>query len=145
MIVQEERQRTLGSSETPYMVASVHLSSTNPPRAKKPHHSCSNCGKPGLLVNKFFFIHGFPHGYEDKKKQEKRKAKAYQVLTSTSTNDAFGNLASTDLSTQCQYLIYILSQQLNQTTPRVDPTMTPTASNMACNDSPLFFHYLDNR
>ncbi|KAM6569332.1 hypothetical protein CsatB_017317 [Cannabis sativa] len=86
MIVQEERQRTLGSSENPPLASSVRPPPTNPPRSKKPRPSCSHCGKPGHLVDKCFFLHGFPPGYGDKKKADKGKAPANHTSSTPIAN-----------------------------------------------------------
>ncbi|XP_060959157.1 uncharacterized protein LOC133030435 [Cannabis sativa] len=58
MIIQEERQRSLGSTEQIPLAAAAGPS--NPSRAKKPRPSCSNCGKPGHLNDKCYFLHDFP-------------------------------------------------------------------------------------
>uniref|UniRef100_A0A803P5C5 CCHC-type domain-containing protein n=1 Tax=Cannabis sativa TaxID=3483 RepID=A0A803P5C5_CANSA len=130
MIIQEERQRSLGSADTIPLVVATSSLPTNPPRAKKPHPSCSNCGKSGHLVEKCYFLHGFPPSYGDKKRQDKGKAKANHA--STSKNDADGHSISSDLSTQCQHLISLLSQQLSNSSPHADiAAMAPAASNLA--------------
>uniref|UniRef100_A0A803QSS6 CCHC-type domain-containing protein n=1 Tax=Cannabis sativa TaxID=3483 RepID=A0A803QSS6_CANSA len=108
MIIQEERQRSLGSADTIPLAVTTSSLPSNPPRAKKPHPSCSNCGKSGHLVEKCYFLHGFPPGYGDKKRQDKGKAKANHA--STSKNDADGHSISSDLSTQCQHLISLSNQ-----------------------------------
>ncbi|XP_062103789.1 uncharacterized protein LOC133814900 [Humulus lupulus] len=132
MNVQEERQRTLGSYNLSSMASSIRPpSSNNLSRAKKPRPSCSNCDKPGHLVDKCFFIHGFPPGYGDKKKQDKGKATTNQASTSTFPDETPGKQGSTDLSTQCQQLISLLSQQLTQAAPRPELVVPPAASNMA--------------
>ncbi|KAM6584033.1 hypothetical protein CsatB_011035 [Cannabis sativa] len=129
MIVQEERQRTLGSSENPPLASSVRPPPTNPPRNKKPRPSCSHCGKPGHLVDKCFFLHGFPPGYGDKKKADKGKAPANHTSSTPIANHTTAPNIPADLTSQCQQLISLLSQQLSQATPSAENT--PAASNMA--------------
>ncbi|KAM6551366.1 hypothetical protein CsatB_001174 [Cannabis sativa] len=132
MIVQEERQRTLGTSNITALASSVRpSSSTNPPRNKKPRPSCSNCGKPGHLVDKCFFIHGFPPGYGDKRKNDKGKNLAPQASANLTAAEPSTNQVHIDLSTQCQQLISLLSQQLTQNAPSADPQVPAAASNMA--------------
>ncbi|KAM6557548.1 hypothetical protein CsatB_004567 [Cannabis sativa] len=128
MIIQEERQRSLGSVEVPLAAAS---SSNNPLRNKKPRPSCSNCGKPGHLVDKCYFLHGFPPGYGDKKKQEKNKGKANLASCTTEKSDAETSSLNNDLSTRCQQLISLLSQQLSNNTNPEPAIITPAASNFA--------------
>uniref|UniRef100_A0A803P5Z5 CCHC-type domain-containing protein n=1 Tax=Cannabis sativa TaxID=3483 RepID=A0A803P5Z5_CANSA len=103
MIIQEERQRSLGYVEIPLAAAS---SSNNPPRTKKPRPSCSNCGKPGHLVDECYFIHG----------NDKPDADNYSI--------------NNDLSTRCQQLISLLSQQLSSNNPK-PAVMAPAALNLA--------------
>ncbi|XP_060969571.1 uncharacterized protein LOC133036828 [Cannabis sativa] len=143
MIVQEERQRTLGSSGNPPLASSVHPPPTNPPRTKKPRPSCSHYGKPGHLVDKCSFLHGFPPGYGDKKKVDKGKAQANHTVSNTSAEHTTAPI-SADLSSQCQHLIFLLSQQLTQATPTAENT--PAASNMAGNiiSQPSFDWILDS-
>ncbi|XP_062103809.1 uncharacterized protein LOC133814919 [Humulus lupulus] len=72
MISQEERQRSLGHT-IPFIAATAGShTSTKPPssRSKKPRPTCSHCLKPGHLVEKCFFLHGFPPGYGDKRRQD---------------------------------------------------------------------------
>uniref|UniRef100_A0A803Q6X0 Uncharacterized protein n=1 Tax=Cannabis sativa TaxID=3483 RepID=A0A803Q6X0_CANSA len=135
MIIQEERQRSLGSRDNPQFAASVKPPSTNPPRNKKPRPSYSNYSKPGHLVDKCFFIHSFPPSYGDKKKQDKGKAKAHQA-SSSSPVDTPAN--TTDLSVQCQQLISLLSQQLSNTTARVDSDQTLAAASNLAGNNPFF-------
>uniref|UniRef100_A0A803PBM6 Uncharacterized protein n=1 Tax=Cannabis sativa TaxID=3483 RepID=A0A803PBM6_CANSA len=137
MIVQEKRQQTLGSSDNPPLASSIRLLSTNLPRNKKPKPSCSHCGKPSHLVDKCFFIHDFPLGYGDKKKNEKSKAQANQASTSNPLDHATGHSITSDLSSQYQQLISLLSQQLNQAAPRIEPAMNTAASNL---DGNAFSH-----
>uniref|UniRef100_A0A803PZR1 CCHC-type domain-containing protein n=1 Tax=Cannabis sativa TaxID=3483 RepID=A0A803PZR1_CANSA len=132
MIVQEERQRTLGSSSS-NMSSMAALarpsSSTNPNCSKKPRPSCTNCGKLGHYVDKCYFLHGFPPGYGDKKKFEKGKVSANNVTANKAKNTS-SNI-TIDLSTQYQQLISLLSQQLSQGQTREDPNTAAAASNMA--------------
>ncbi|XP_060971042.1 uncharacterized protein LOC133037683 [Cannabis sativa] len=129
MIIQEERQRSLGSSEiVPFAAAS---SSTNPPRAKKPRPSCSNCGKPGHLVDKCYFLHGFPPGYGDKKKQDKGKGKANTASTHNPKPENDHQLTHADITSHCQHLISLLSQQLGHTSNAENPASNPAISNHA--------------
>ncbi|XP_062076581.1 uncharacterized protein LOC133781553 [Humulus lupulus] len=67
MIIQEERQRKLGSSINHNLVAAVPTTNTRP---KKMHPPCSNCHKPGHLKEKCYFLHGFPPGYGDKRRND---------------------------------------------------------------------------
>lgn len=53
-------------------------------------------------------------GYGDKKKQEKEKGKA-MITQASNTPDETS--VTTDLSSRCQQLISLLSQQLTQATP----------------------------
>ncbi|KAM6548530.1 hypothetical protein CsatB_020206 [Cannabis sativa] len=129
MIVQEECQRSLGNSDS--ITLAVASSSTNPPRTKKPRPSCSNCGKPGHLVDKCYFLHGFPPGYGDKRKQDKGKAKANVATANNQKNDIDSSSGHIDLSSQCQQLISLLSQQLSNTTNAEPPAIAPAASNLA--------------
>ncbi|XP_030478059.1 uncharacterized protein LOC115695109 [Cannabis sativa] len=109
MIVQEERQHTLGSSDNPPLASSVCPPSTNPPRNKKPRPSCSHCGKLGHLVDKCFFIHGLPPGYGDKKKADKGKAQANHTSSKHSADHTTAPNIPADLTSQCQQLISLLS------------------------------------
>ncbi|XP_060974069.1 uncharacterized protein LOC133039240 [Cannabis sativa] len=132
MIVQEERQRTLGSSSSDLssMAASARpSSSTNPNRTKKSRPSCTNCGKPGHYVDKCYFLHGFPPGYGDKKKSEKGKTVANSFTAPPPPTET--SHTTIDLTTQCQQLISLLSQQLSQGQTHEDPTTAVAASNMA--------------
>uniref|UniRef100_A0A803P4N1 CCHC-type domain-containing protein n=1 Tax=Cannabis sativa TaxID=3483 RepID=A0A803P4N1_CANSA len=129
MIIQEERQRSLGSADPIPLAAAAGPS--NPSRAKKPRPSCSNCGKPGHLVDKCYFLHGFQPGYGDKKKQEKGKAKANNASSNTPKSDLDGPHTTADLSSQCQQLISLLSQQLNNHTSAEPNTMPAAALNLA--------------
>ncbi|XP_060968283.1 uncharacterized protein LOC133035871 [Cannabis sativa] len=129
MIVQEERQRTLGSSTVPSAASARALSNNPPPKSKKPRPSCTNCGKPGHYVDKCYFLHGFPPGYGDKKKQEKAKPAANH--TSANSDAIPTSTSNSDLNTQCQQLISLLSQQLTQNATREDINTLPAASNMA--------------
>ncbi|XP_060958793.1 uncharacterized protein LOC133030262 [Cannabis sativa] len=129
MIVQEERQRSLGNFDS--ITLAVASSSTNPPRTKKPRPSCSNCGKPGHLVDKCYFLHGFPPGYGDKRKQDKGKAKANVATANNQKNDIDSSSGHIDLSSQCQQLISLLSQPLSNTTNAEPPAIAPAASNLA--------------
>ncbi|XP_062085311.1 uncharacterized protein LOC133791396 [Humulus lupulus] len=72
MVALEERQRSLGHS-TPFIAAGgVSNTSTKPPtsRSKKLRPMYSHCLKSGHLVEKCFFLHGFPPGYGDKRRQD---------------------------------------------------------------------------
>ncbi|KAM6589411.1 hypothetical protein CsatA_012016 [Cannabis sativa] len=129
MIVQEERQRSLGSTSLVPVAAAA--SSANPSRAKKPRPSCSNCGKPGHLVDKCYFLHGFPPGYGDKKKPEKGKAKANHASSSNAKQDSDGLTVNADLSNQCQQLISLLSQQLSHNNHPETTHPPAAASNLA--------------
>uniref|UniRef100_A0A803PYH0 Uncharacterized protein n=1 Tax=Cannabis sativa TaxID=3483 RepID=A0A803PYH0_CANSA len=128
-VTTNRRPVVVRSRSHPILAASVKPPSTNPPRTKKPRPSYSNCGKPEHLVDKCFFLHDFPPGYGDKKKQDKGKAKAHQASSSTNV-DTPAN--PTDITAQCQQLISLLSQQLTNTTARVESDQQPAAaSNLA--------------
>ncbi|XP_062103308.1 uncharacterized protein LOC133814354 [Humulus lupulus] len=86
MIILEERQRNLGPSTNPNIIATstsnhipVQYSPTNqnpnppppnhlPPRAKKLRPTCTHCQKLGHLKEKCYFLHGFPPGYGSQRK-----------------------------------------------------------------------------
>uniref|UniRef100_A0A803PK87 CCHC-type domain-containing protein n=1 Tax=Cannabis sativa TaxID=3483 RepID=A0A803PK87_CANSA len=103
LVNSEERQHSLGSTKTTPLSTASSSMPNHPPRAKKPRPSCSNCGKPGHIVDKCYFLHWFSPD---------------------------GHLIPSDLSTQCQHLISLLSQQLSNNTPHVDlAVMAPAASN----------------
>ncbi|KAM6550376.1 hypothetical protein CsatB_000184 [Cannabis sativa] len=85
MIVQEERQRSLGTNP---IIAATSSSRPPAPKAKKPRPMCSHCKKPGHWVDKCYFIHGFPPGYGDKKRSEEPSKAAINQNTSSSTGSA---------------------------------------------------------
>ncbi|KAM6559400.1 hypothetical protein CsatA_028639 [Cannabis sativa] len=106
MIVQEERQRSLGTNP---IIAATSSSRPPAPKAKKPRPMCSHCKKPGHWVDKCYFIHGFPPGYGDKKRSEEPSKAAINQNTSSSTGSS-----PPMTHDQVQELITLLSQSLKQ-------------------------------
>ncbi|XP_062113694.1 uncharacterized protein LOC133824738 [Humulus lupulus] len=114
MVSQEDRQRSLGHT-TPFIVAvGGSNTSTKPPtsRSKKPRPTCSHCLKLGHLVDKCFFLHGFPPWYGDKRRQDEAlKPSIHQVSASPVYALILGKppmLSQTELS---QQLISLLTKQ----------------------------------
>ncbi|XP_062115088.1 uncharacterized protein LOC133829279 [Humulus lupulus] len=133
MISQEERQRSLGHT-IPFIAATAGShTSTKPPssRSKKPRPTCSHCLKPGHLVEKCFFLHGFPPGYGDKRRQDEAiKPSVHQASASLASGSILGKppvLSQTELS---QQLISLLSQNLQQNVAATDTNM-PIASQVS--------------
>ncbi|XP_062112705.1 uncharacterized protein LOC133823867 [Humulus lupulus] len=134
-VSQEERQRSI-SHPTPFITVPGGLNnSTKPPtsRSKKPRPTCSHCLKPGHLVDKCFFLHGFPPGYGDKRCQdEARKPSVHQASTPLVSASILGKpptLSQTELS---QQLISLLSQNLQHNSAATDNTL-PIASQVSGN------------
>ncbi|XP_062082287.1 uncharacterized protein LOC133788717 isoform X2 [Humulus lupulus] len=124
MIIQAENQRTLGTIP-PIATTLTQPSTSNPsqpPKNKKPRPYCSNCHKLGHLVDKCFFIHGFLPGY-DSKKNTNPTVNSTSLTTDTSTADAS---SINKLTTQCQHLFSLLSQQLkpNDSYPETQPVVS---------------------
>uniref|UniRef100_A0A803PZQ4 Retrotransposon Copia-like N-terminal domain-containing protein n=1 Tax=Cannabis sativa TaxID=3483 RepID=A0A803PZQ4_CANSA len=67
MIIQQERQCCLGNTGV-VAATSAKPNPNQPSWSKKPRLTCSNCLKPGHLVDKCYFLHSFPPEYGDKKK-----------------------------------------------------------------------------
>ncbi|XP_062075268.1 uncharacterized protein LOC133779308 [Humulus lupulus] len=135
MISQEERQRSLGHT-TPFIAATGGShTSTKPPssRSKKPRPTCSHCLKLGHLVDKCFFLHGFPPGYGDKRRQDEAlKPSVHQASVSPVSGSILGKppmLSQTKLS---QQLISLLSQNLQHTMAAIDNNV-PIASQVSGN------------
>ncbi|XP_062112035.1 uncharacterized protein LOC133823361 [Humulus lupulus] len=133
MISQEERQRSLCHT-IPFIAAtaSSHTSTKPPPsRSKKPRPTCSHCLKPGHLVEKCFFLHGFPPGYGDKRRQDEAiKPSVHQASASLASGSILGKppvLSQTELS---QQLNSLLSQNLQHTVAATDTNM-PIASQVS--------------
>ncbi|XP_062117820.1 uncharacterized protein LOC133831500 [Humulus lupulus] len=61
MVIQEESQQTLGF--TTIVAATTTTTQYHPPRSKKPRPFCTHCNRPGHLIDKCYFLHGFPPGY----------------------------------------------------------------------------------
>ncbi|XP_062089698.1 uncharacterized protein LOC133796239 [Humulus lupulus] len=107
MIIQEENQRRLRPSHNTTFIAVVPPSV--PPSTsctKKMRPTYSHCLKPGHLKEKFFFLHGFPPGYGDRRKPD--SVKTNQVSVSTSSPSA-PIIPSSQLELS-QQLIALLSQ-----------------------------------
>ncbi|XP_060960021.1 uncharacterized protein LOC133030936 [Cannabis sativa] len=128
MIIQEECQRSLGSADTIPLATATNSQPTNPPRAKKPRPSCSKCDKPGHLVEKCYFLHGFPLAMGTKRDNIKGKQ---MLIMPVLPRMMHGHSLSSDLSQQCQHLISFLSQQLGNNPHDYMAAMAPTASNLA--------------
>uniref|UniRef100_A0A803PC32 Reverse transcriptase Ty1/copia-type domain-containing protein n=1 Tax=Cannabis sativa TaxID=3483 RepID=A0A803PC32_CANSA len=102
----------------------------NQPRNKKPRPSCSHCHKPGHLVDKCYFLHGFPPGYGDKNKSEKSKSTPQAHQTNAASGSTAPNSCTEsglnisnpppDLTAHYQQLISFLSQQLQQQNSKSD-------------------------
>ncbi|XP_062100902.1 uncharacterized protein LOC133806830 [Humulus lupulus] len=80
MVIHDEQQRKIGTTVTNNLVVPTiaqkppnqhSILSQNPlpastssigaaPQTKKPRYTCSHCHKPGHLVEKCYFLHGFP-------------------------------------------------------------------------------------
>ncbi|XP_062093909.1 uncharacterized protein LOC133799937 [Humulus lupulus] len=128
MVAQEERLRKLGPSyNTTPMGASTSApnSNQNPSsRNKKIRPTCSHCHKPCHLKDKCYFLHGFPPIYGNRKPNvetpgqnvwknhiDKPVAATSQVLQDTTKSNA------SSITTHCQQLISLLSQQLQRDAP----------------------------
>ncbi|XP_062093439.1 uncharacterized protein LOC133799439 [Humulus lupulus] len=134
MIVLEERQRCLGNPASLIAAAVVPNHSTKPPlsRSKKPRPSCSHCLKPGHLVQKKNFLHGFPPGYGAKRRQEEAsKPTIHQVLASLVAAPISGKQPLFSQNELSQQLISLLSQQLLNSSPSGDTQ--PIASQISGN------------
>ncbi|XP_062080781.1 uncharacterized protein LOC133785575 [Humulus lupulus] len=90
MVIQEESQWTLGSTivhSTPTIVAATTPTTLyHPPRSKKPRPFCTHCNRPGHLIDKCYFLYGFPPGYGAPRKPHE-KLKAAANIASTTTKD----------------------------------------------------------
>ncbi|XP_062074166.1 uncharacterized protein LOC133778296 [Humulus lupulus] len=120
MVVQEERQRTLGSSQT-ISIASTVSNPSYPSRNKKPRPTCSHCNNPGHLVDKCFFLPGFPPGYGDKKKSDRSNSAINHTSTNQICSAPSASTLNQALNNHCQQLILLLNQQLQSNAPRVEP------------------------
>ena len=113
MVIQEERQRKLGSSINHNLVAAVPTTNTRP---KKMRPTCSNCHKPGHLKEKCYFLHGFPPGYGDKRRNDDKPKANINLATDTnqtgSTTMTPPIIDATASNASIQSLISLLSQQL---------------------------------
>ncbi|XP_062093706.1 uncharacterized protein LOC133799720 [Humulus lupulus] len=92
MVIQEESQRTLGSttvhSSSTIAAATAPSTQYHPPRSKKPRPFCTHCNRPCHLIDKCYFLHGFPPGYgAPRNPQEKLKAVANIASTTTKDSD----------------------------------------------------------
>ncbi|XP_060973920.1 uncharacterized protein LOC133039119 [Cannabis sativa] len=123
MVVQQERQRCLGNTGV-VAATSAKPNPNQPSRNKKPRPTCSNCLKPGHLVDKCYFLHGFPPGYGDKKKNTTTARANQATVTPTPDPSAAGN-SQIQLS---QQLISLLNQQI-QGAPSTSETL-PVVSNV---------------
>ena len=143
MIVQQERQRTLGTRILPPLAAATpsasssdatlaNLASSN----KRMRPTCSHCKKPGHLKDKCYFLHGFPPGYGNRRNADNSSRKQ-----SNNTNPKASQVTGTqpDVSTltpeQCQQLISILTQQLQPIPPPSNDI--PAVTNFSGNN----FHF----
>ncbi|KAM6553829.1 hypothetical protein CsatB_014591 [Cannabis sativa] len=131
MVVNQERQRTLGHRSFPSMAAATSSNSQdNAPAAnvasknKRPRPHCTHCQKPGHYRDKCYFLVGFPPGYGNRKPSDNPPVNTKKSDTGTHTrNPQASHVSSTaDASTpqltpaQCQQIISMLTQQLQPTT-----------------------------
>ncbi|XP_062089088.1 uncharacterized protein LOC133795651 [Humulus lupulus] len=96
MIIQEERQRKLGSFQTPNLLVVTTSTNNFSSKTKKPQPTCTNCKKIGHYVDKCYFLHGFPPGYGDKKNQQgKTHASAHSTNGSADASTSHNIPSST--------------------------------------------------
>ncbi|XP_062075020.1 uncharacterized protein LOC133779034 [Humulus lupulus] len=148
MVSQEERQRSLGHIAPFIAAAAVSTHSTKPPpsRSKKLRPTCSHCLKPGYLVDKCFFLHGFPPGYGDKRRPDGAlKSSVHQASASPVSTSILGKLPMLSQSKLSQQLISLLSQNLQHTSAATD-TNLPIASQVSGNlvDFPSYLWIVDS-
>ena len=130
LVVQEERQRRIGSgnsSMTESMVfgtssASPSVSAASNVKSKRDRPVCTHCGISGHTFDKCYKLHGYPPGYRFKSKTAQSKTYVNQASLSSNATDTFSQAATstpeissmnTLTPSQCQQLINLLSTQLN--------------------------------
>ena len=124
LVVQEERQRTLGVRQS-VPVDNLALNSTNSSvcavssKAKRP--ICSHCNISGHTADKCYKLHGYPPGYKSKINGAGYKASNYQSaaanLFSNSSSQSADPSKPVMSANQCQQIIDFLHSQFRITAP----------------------------
>ncbi|XP_041993277.1 uncharacterized protein LOC121743933 [Salvia splendens] len=143
MVLQEERQRTIGGIDS-----SKHTHSIPPSPSEQPYSTntasgyynrgrvCSHCGKTNHTVDKCFALHGFPPSFG--KGKSKPNYNSRDFVSAKSVNFVDDSLADSNEKSpvgsamptfdQCQQLIALLQSQL--------ATGPPSTSTSAAQQSP---------
>ncbi|XP_035541429.1 uncharacterized protein LOC118344547 [Juglans regia] len=109
LILQEERQRDIGSPLVPHIPFAA-LSSTAKqalhikPSTSKDRPICSHCSIPGHTIEKCFKLHEYPPGYRSKGKYSTPSSSVHQVA-----GDSMSSFPLTPQ--QCQQLIALLNSE----------------------------------
>ena len=113
LIIQEERQRSIGSSSANTADAQLAFAAKAAPKSKgqkKDRPICSHCGIPGHTVDKCFKIHGYPPGYKTKGKNSSHSANQAAVTEATYAPETSVTLPAN----QYQQLLALLASHLPQ-------------------------------
>ena len=120
LIVQEERQRTLGVRPMASVDTfnSTSYSSVCAVSSKTKHPICSHCNIAGHTVDKCYKLHGYPPGYKSRMNPTGNKGFSYSQSASHPaqanqvSNSSPGSPATTFFASQRQQIIYFLHSQL---------------------------------
>uniref|UniRef100_A0A803QCA7 CCHC-type domain-containing protein n=1 Tax=Cannabis sativa TaxID=3483 RepID=A0A803QCA7_CANSA len=130
MVINQERQRSLGHRLLPPMAASssstpqeTALAANAASKNKRPRPHCTNCQKPGHYKDKCYFLIGFPPCYGNKKYDSNNTRKSDMSTTPNNNPQASQVTSSTpNLNTQftlaqCLQLISICLAYASHVTP----------------------------
>ncbi|XP_042009217.1 uncharacterized protein LOC121757800 [Salvia splendens] len=160
LVLQEERQRTIGgidssrynqvlppsSSEQPYSTNAAASSYYNRGRV------CSHCGKTNRTVDKCFSLHGYPPSFGKGKFKQSSNSRDYSSPKSvnfvdnsiTDSNDKVSVPSSMPTFDQCQQLITLLQSQLATGSLSIPTSAAPQNSSPIQSPSPPFTVRLPN-
>ncbi|KAF5478995.1 hypothetical protein F2P56_005510, partial [Juglans regia] len=91
LVLQEERQRDIGSPLVPHIPSAALSSTTKQPHQIKPSTRkdrpiCSHCSVHGHTIEKRFKLHGYPPGYRSKGKYSIPSSSAHQVACDSTSS-----------------------------------------------------------
>ncbi|KAL5781718.1 hypothetical protein ACOSP7_006747 [Xanthoceras sorbifolium] len=151
LVIQEEQQRTLGSSSSFgfSLSESIAFSAISSTSSKKDRPICSHCGIMGHTMDRCYKLHGYPPGYKLKGKAQYKST----LSSSSGVSSPFAMTATASSSSQshltadqCQQLIAYLNIQLHQSSlapPEASSTMGPSI--LSCSGNLFSFPFSNHR